>query len=475
MGWFPRIRWNSIHGQLLTTYLLLAALGSSLMAGYILWSFHAYFIESRERDLENWTTALSESAADALKEQELQRVKTLVQRYGASETITLRVFNPQGQLLASSDFQRDQQIRDWRRVAGVQEALQNRLAQGVAKGAFTPDDRLYIARPIVREGQLLGVLRMSITLEQFQRQFAQIFWTLLAALVLTILLCALISDRFARGLSQPIETMQKFAIALGNGHFGDRLSIRQGNELGELAVELNRMSERLASLDQERRAFLANVSHELRTPISNVQLTVAALKSGAIEEPELRERFFQTLETETKRSGRLIQDLLELGRLEAGAVRLEQKILSLKDLIDRAVIAMEPKAQTQGLALHVKVVDLQVQGDPERLLQAVLNVLDNAIKHSYPNSQILLSGQRHPDGQQAQIIIQDHGPGIDQRDLPRIFEQFYTADPSRRGSSTGLGLAITKRIVEAHGGSISVSSRLGQGATFVICLPLSKP
>lgn len=475
MGWFSRIRWNSIHGQLLTTYLLLAALGSSLMAGYILWSFHAYFIQSRERDLENWTTALSESAAEALEEQDSQRLKTLVQRYGASDNITLRVLNPQGQLLASSNFQRDQQIRDWRQVAGVQEALQNRLAQGAAKGAFTPDDRLYIARPIVRRGQLLGVLRMSITLEQFQRQFTQIFWTLLAALALTILLCAVISDRFARGLSQPIETMQKFAIALGNGHFGDRLSIRQTNELGELAVELNRMSERLASLDQERRAFLANVSHELRTPISNVQLTVAALKSGAIEEPELRERFFQTLEMETKRSGRLIQDLLELGRLEAGAVRLEQKIVSLKDLLDRAVIAMEPRAQTHGLSLQVRVVDLQILGDPERLLQAVLNVLDNAIKHSSPNAQILLSGQRHPDGQQAQISIQDHGPGIDQRDLPRIFEQFYTADPSRRGSSTGLGLAITKRIVEAHGGSIVVNSSPGQGATFVISVPLLSP
>jgi len=112
---------------------------------------------------------------------------------------------------------------------------------------------------------------------------------------------------------------------------------------------------------------------------------------------------------------------------------------------------------------------------PLQSLQVVLNVLDNAIKHSSPNSQILLSGQRHPDGQQAQIVIQDYGPGISQRDLPRIFEQFYTADPSRRGSSTGLGLAITKRIVEAHGGSISVSSSLGQGTTFVICLPLSNP
>jgi len=465
-----RLKGNSIHAKLLATYILLVGLGTSLMAGYILWSFYAYFMQARQTDLYNWTAALSESAADALEEQNLQRIRVLTERYGAPDNVTLRVFDRQANLLATSSPEIDRRVTNWYTVSGISAALQNRLAQGIAKGILTADDRLFIARPITRNGKVLGVLRMSLTLKQFQHQFARVLWTVLVTLLLTILLCALISDRLARSLSAPIETMRNFAIRLGGGHFGDRLTIEQTDELGQLAIELNRMSERLASLDQERRAFLANVSHELRTPISNVQVTVEALKNGAADEPELRDRFFDTIESETKRLSRLIHDLLDLGRLEAGVSYLEQQTLSLQGLINRAVKAMEPRMQTKAMSVKLDVMDLQLQGDSERLLQALLNILDNAIKHSQPKTQLSISGQRQ--GKQAEIIIQDQGPGIRERDLPRIFEQFYTTDPSRQGSGSGLGLAIAKRIVEAHGGCILASSSVGQGATFTIQLPL---
>lgn len=472
MGGLPRIRWNSIHAKLLSTYLLLTTLGTSLMAGYILWSFYVYFMQTRQVELANWTSALGESVADALEEQNIQRVQVLAQRYGAPEAITLRIVDPRGRLLASSNPQLDARVTNWYEVAGIREALQQQESQGIAKGLFSSDDRLYVAKPITRNGQLLGVIRLSITLDQFQRQFARVIWTVLGSLLLTILLCAVLSDRFARSLSQPVETMRNFAIRVGSGHFDGKLTIRQSNELDQLAIELNRMCERLASLDQERRAFLANVSHELRTPISNVQVTVEALRNGAVEEPALRDRFFQTVEDETKRLTRLIRDLLDLGRLEAGVVQLDQQLISLRGLVRRAISSMEPRMQTLGVSVQVDVADLMLYADPERLLQAFLNLLDNAIKHSVAGAQIFISG--HKNGKQALIKVQDQGPGIDEGDLPRIFEQFYTTDPSRKGSGTGLGLAIAKRIVEAHDGSIAVRSVKGEGATFTICLPLER-
>lgn len=244
--------------------------------------------------MRNWSTAIGESVADALEENERERVELIMRRYGAAETITIRVFDSKGKLIASSSPQQDQQVKNWLEVPGIRAALKREEVQGFAKGVLTNDDRLFIAQPIVRNGQLLGVLRMSITLEQFQRQFAIVIWTVLGTLVFTLLLCTFISEWLARSLSRPIQTMKNFAIRLGSGHFGDKLQIRQSNELDQLALELNRMSERLASLDQERRAFLANVSHELRTPISNVLVTVEALRNGAASDPAVSDRFFKT-------------------------------------------------------------------------------------------------------------------------------------------------------------------------------------
>jgi signal transduction histidine kinase len=312
---------------------------------------------------------------------------------------------------------------------------------------------------------------MSITLEQFQRQFRTVIFTVLGTLFLTVLLCALISEQLARNMARPIWAMRNFAIQIGSGHLGEKLNIRQKDELGQLATELNRMSERLASLDKERRAFLANVSHELRTPVSNVQVTLEALASGADEEPALRGRFIQTALDETTRLSRLIKDLLDLGRLEAGITSLEQQPVNLRDLIDRAVRAMESRMRSRGVEISINVPEVQLYGDPERLLQAFLNVLDNAIKHSAPDSQVFISGKK--EGVQIAVQIQDQGLGISESDLPHIFEQFYTADRSRQGSGTGLGLAIARRIVEAHDGSITASSRVGKGATFHIRLPLN--
>lgn len=186
--------------------------------------------------------------------------------------------------------------------------------------------------------------------------------------------------------------------------------------------------------------------------------------------PEIRDRFISTAQEEVKRLSRLIHDLLDLGRLEAGVTQLERKDFRLKSLIERAVRAVELRLQSGNVGIKLDVPDVKVSGDPERLLQAFLNILDNAIKYSVPNSEVSINGQIEEN--KILVKISDQGVGISTNDMPHIFEQFYTADRSRSGNGTGLGLAIAKRIVEAHNGTITASSNPGEGATFTIQLPI---
>jgi signal transduction histidine kinase len=464
------VNWNSIRVKLLTTYLALTGLATSLLTGYLLLSFYTNFMTTKQNELDIWSSALSESVGEALEDQNFSAVDKLVKRYGAAETLTLRVFSPKGSLVSTSTPSVDEKLPHWSEIPGLKEAMENQTVQGYAKGLLSDEDRLYIARPVVRNGRLLGVLRLSLTLTQFQNQFQAVMFTVLATLGVTLLLCGTISAWFARSLATPVLAMRNFAVRLGGGHFGEKLMISASDELNELAFELNRMSERLASLDNERRAFLANASHELRTPVSNVKVTLEALEMGAGQDPELRQRFTRTALDETERLSRLIQDLLDLGRLDAGVVPLEKEYVSLQYLIGRAIQAIELRMQRHSITIKCSVPDVQIYGDPERLLQAFLNLLDNAMKYSTSQSNISLLGRL--ENKWLTLKIHDQGTGISEGDLPHIFEEFYTGDASRKKGGTGLGLTIAKRIVEAHGGRISAHSAAGQGTTFTLYFPL---
>jgi signal transduction histidine kinase len=463
----------TIRTKLLVNYLALTSLGMVFLAAYVLWSFRVYFFSTAEADLAARSIAISESVSDWLELGDGERVETLVKRYGAQDGITLRVFSPDGTLLATSEPTTDARITNWKDIPGMKEAFANRPAHGVAKGVLSRDDRLYEARPLSRNGRMLGVLRISLTLENFKHQLSSVIKTVLFTMLLMVGLFAMISARLARNIASPIQEMRNFAVRLGGGHLGEKLNIPRRDELGQLATELNRMSERLASLDDERRAFLANVSHELRTPVSNVQVTLDALENGADEEPELRTRFIRTALDETTRLSGLIQDLLDLGRLEAGVVQLERQTISLHHLLNRCARAMESRMRSKGISIRLELEHIQLEGDPERLLQAFLNVLDNAIKFSLPKTVVSVIGRL--EGSFLSVYVQDQGSGISEADLPHVFEQFYTGDPSRKRGGTGLGLAIARRIVESHGGTITASSASGRGATFKIRLPVVTP
>lgn len=230
---------------------------------------------------------------------------------------------------------------------------------------------------------------------------------------------------------------------------------------------------RLRRLETVRRDFVSNVSHELRTPLAALKSLVETLQEGAIDDPPAAQRFLQRMDYEIDNLIQLVQELLELAKIESGRVPLEKETVSPHELIRKAVERMQLQAERAGLTLNIDVpADLpDVLADRARMEQVVVNLVHNAIKFTPPGGMIRVNARR--EAATVTFSVSDTGAGIAPADLNRIFERFYKTDPARSGGGTGLGLSIARHLVEAHGGRIWAESQLKTGSTFFFTLPLS--
>ena len=254
---------------------------------------------------------------------------------------------------------------------------------------------------------------------------------------------------------------------------GTSLRDSEGMVLGTLIVFHD--ITHLRRLERARRDFVANVSHELKTPITSIKGFVETLLAGALKEPENAENFLRIIAQQTDRLNAIIDDLLSLSRIEQDAERGEIFLTpeKIKGVLQGAIHVCEAKAASKNIAVHLSCPDeLRSSLNAPLLEQAVVNLIDNAIKFSGPGSVVQVEGEKA--GAEVVVRVKDYGCGIPEEHLPRIFERFYRVDASRsrKIGGTGLGLAIVKHIAQAHGGRVTVESTPGQGSTFSIIIPL---
>jgi two-component system phosphate regulon sensor histidine kinase PhoR len=229
-------------------------------------------------------------------------------------------------------------------------------------------------------------------------------------------------------------------------------------------------------VEQTRRDFVANVSHELRTPLASIKSVIETLSSGALDDRAAAQDFLSRADAEVDRLVQIVEELLELSRLESGQAPLAEEPVNMGEVLSRAVERLRPQADKKKLNLTLDVAaDLPaIMGDADRLERAALNLLHNAIKFTDGGGSISVSAA--PGDDVVTVEVSDSGVGIAAEDLPRIFERFYKADRARgSGGGTGLGLAVVKHVVEAHGGAVSVESLEGHGSTFRFSLPVASP
>ena len=351
-------------------------------------------------------------------------------------------------------------ISDPAQVTGMPEVLGARLRDGRRELAVRAP-----AGVTVLVGRDLGGVRAAV------RSLAVMVGSVgLAAAVLSVLCGWLLAGRALA----PIARINRTARAMADGDLGARIPVdRTETELGQVALALNSAFDRMHGALEQLRRFTADASHELRTPAA----TLSAETEWALGRPRDADTYRDSLitcRTAALRIGGVIQGLLMLARADADEMPLAVVAIQVDRLVNEVVALARPIAAQRQVQISTSVPSAEVMGDPERLQEAISNLVVNAVNFNRPGGRVQIEGTIETDT--LVLRVRDTGIGIASEHLPHVFERFYRVEPSRgAGQGAGLGLAITKWIVERHGGTLHGSSELGRGSEFVVALPCGRP
>lgn len=311
---------------------------------------------------------------------------------------------------------------------------------------------------------------------------------LLVAASLAFVTAVLVSTFVTRRIVKPVQEMKTASQRIADGRYEERVRVSGEDELAELGRSFNRMAQELAQTEERRRQLIGDVAHELRTPLSSIKSVMEGLQDGVLaSEPET----FANVEREVNRLQRLVRDLEELSKAEAGQIQLEKELVNPKEIVETAVARLRPQFADKQVTLSTDIPPNlpAITVDSGRMTQVLLNLLGNALQYtssggqvtiecSVSNKQLAVDSEHHLPNTDHRLLITvtDTGIGLTADQLSHIFERFYRVDKSRSraGGGSGIGLTISKHLVEAHNGRLTaISPGLDQGSTFTIVLPVT--
>ncbi|WP_223067987.1 sensor histidine kinase [Paenibacillus caui] len=344
------------------------------------------------------------------------------------------------------------------------------------KGAQSADDQPSMQKAIMRDGQQIGLLEIQGIAGPFQVQnqrFLSTFTTLIwAALVLVIVGVYLFSVYISNGISHPLVQIKKIALRMREGDLSSRVTLaNQTTEIEEVGLALNHLAEALEKQDKLRKNLTADIAHELRTPLAKIQSHIEAFQDGVWEATTDK---LQVCHDQVIRLVQLISDLEKLTAAENPMLQLQKEAICLNEVIHDSFSTVAGQFKDKQISLNVvENKKVYMTGDYARLVQVFVNLLNNAYKYTNKGSIDVVVSE---DRTEARVAIKDTGMGIASDELPFIFERFYRGEKSRnrKTGGAGIGLAVVKVIVEAHGGNITVQSKLDEGTEFSVHFPKSR-
>lgn len=367
--------------------------------------------------------------------------------------------------LTSEDVQKYMQV--------VLQSGEPMTIQGGFDSYFGKNAVITVAMPLSSRGETVGAVFIHKRLELFNTGFVPLFQELWTAAMLASLLGLILTAYTAMRITRPLRELAHAAKQLGQGDMTVKVRVYSDDEIGEVSRAFNNMVDELKNMEEQRKGFVANVSHELRSPITSIAGYLQGMLDGTIP-PQDQRKYMQVVYDETQRLTRLIRDLLDLSRIESGNVPMNPVDFNINELMRRVLIKYEGRIEEKNMEVEADFAGepCTVHADVDRIEQVVSNLVDNAIKFCGQYGKLTLRTKVEKGTCIVSVI--DDGAGIDEKDLPHVFDRFYTVDKAHTsGKGTGLGLSIVKQILLQHGHDITVESTQGQGTNFTFSLDMA--
>ncbi|MBI5021810.1 MAG: ATP-binding protein [Ignavibacteriales bacterium] len=410
-----------------------------------------------------------------------------LQQFALSAHLRLTLITEKGLVVFESELSQNQlaAVENHSDRPEIKEANDKSVGVSTRHSSTLNTDMLYLARKLVapfpaQTGYVeVMYIRLGMPLTSVQEVMSDIHGKIILVGLVILLFVGGIAFIISRQTSRPIEQMAFYSEQIKNGNYEISLPHSSTKEFSKLAETINGMVEKLKQdiaqlkkLERVRNEFLGNVSHELRTPIFAIQGMLETLLNGAIDDKTVNRDFIDRALQNTLRLNTLLADLIEISRIESGEMKMSFRYFEINDFLKSIVAEFNSSLHHPQIPINLDLPShpTEVYGDKERLRQALINLIDNALKYNVTGGWVKVRYENLASA--VRIIVEDSGVGIPKENLPRIFERFYRVDKerSREAGGTGLGLAIVKHIIEAHGSKVEVQSEVGKGSTFSFVL-----
>lgn len=476
---------KSVFSRYMVAFMLIILLSFLILALIITSMVQSYSNDQKEQELElitdsvktyleaeygegRYATFTEFVSSDA---EGIQRSLTAIKRYSGDQFVI--VTNSAGRVLVYDDATPSEYVLE----EMPESVLTDVTADGVLisdtdlKGTFAEKHYVYAQQIISRSGFVIGYLftcqEASATENLMQTMIQMIVLACMWVMCAAIIASYFISERIVR----PLRNLSKAAKAFAGGQLDVRVDVRGSDEIAELGMAFNNMASSLSTLEDTRRTFLANVSHDLRTPMTTIAGYIDNILAGTIP-PERHQHYLQIIATEVKRLSRLVSSLLDISRIQAGERKFTMTSFDVCELARQVLISFERQIDEKRLDVSFDCDEdrMMVIADRDAIHQILYNICDNGVKFSRQGGAYRLNLREM--NRKVYISVYNEGQGIPADDLPHIFDRFYKSDKSRGLDKTGVGLGmyIAKTIVDAHGETISVSSKQGEYCEFTFTL-----